>query len=401
MLLVCLALLMLLSAMGCTVTALTDTAPGSPASAQIPIGSGWPVIPAPVLMFEDYELPPSCFVTDLDDRRAIYEQSLNQHYPDAAFGIVDMKSGEHFTLLETPVNARQRYSMFSPRISGDLIAWEEVSPNESTAPDDAQWRLYAARVDWKTRSIGVPVLVDYGNTGKVARPFYGFDENALVWSRSTDRSFVGTESASRSSLLRRDLSSNDVVTVFRSVRGWKAVCVDGDATLLTETRESQQGSERLVIIDSVTGERHRTFSLPQSQRAAHFARSFDNLLVYSAFDDENQPWPSLYAVEPEGTVTLVCRNALDPVSFGPWMLFERIVLSRGQGGVSEVGCLAGLSADSRTIFVHDQAPSGFWQTPMSASTHSQQDRMAVTLDLAPYVEDSRDAMSVVRIYRIR
>lgn len=369
--------------------------PAESASSEAQPSTEWEEIAAPALAYADFQLPPSCLVEDLDGGYAVYQQNLHQQYPEQCFGLMDLSTGEYFTVLGEPVNAEGSYFMCSPRLGGGWIAWEEVSPNESIEPDKADWRLYAARVDFANRRIETPVLVDSGNTALYARPFYGFRGDSLIWSRNLT-SMNQEARQPHSELLSRVPSAADEVVLFESGRNWRAVCVEGDVVTVTEAPDSSEDAERVIVIDATSGATLGECTLPDGAQSAHFARyAEDGTILYGAFPGQNVQWPNLYAVN-GGEQSVVRARSMDAVRLGKYHLFERVVESGPRGLTSQ---LWGLSAESCTVFMLDERTEGLWQTPMCASTDDAGGVLAVTLDLAPYVADQSMARTMIRVYR--
>lgn len=364
---------------------------------QVPWEDGEP----PELESRDFTVPAGLLISDCEGRYAIYEQNLFQEYPANAFGILDMETGTHFEVLGTPVNSQRKYSMFSPRIGEGWIAWEEVSPDESFDPNNTDWALYAAALDLENRRIGDPVLIDRGNTSLIRRPFYGFSGSTLIWSRNIMPHSVQESSSHGSKLVSRELSGpSPERIVFESHRNWRAVCVSGPATTITELAEEGEAGERVVVVDSLRGVVEQQALLPAGHVSSHFAQAADGAVFYSAFVSANKPWPNLYEARQAGNTRMIRANAMDPVPFGPWLLFERITSAGPVGNRSEISSLCGLSPSDRKVFVLDQADLGYWQTPICLSADDAQTLIAVTLQMSPSVEDQSEAHEVVRVYRL-
>ena len=360
----------------------------------------WQDTTAPDLEYQDYQIPAGALVTDCDDRHAIYEQSLAQEYPSEAFGILDMETGEHFEVLGEAINSQRKYSMFSPRIGEGWIAWEEVSPNESSDPNNAEWRLYAAALDVENRQIGYPVLVDSGNTSIVARPFYGLSGSRLIWSRNLRPRSVQESSAHHSRLMSRDLTHGAEEVILESTRNWIAVCVSELTTTIIEDPEPEERGERIVVADSRTGDVRYSAQLPKNHNTSHFARAVDGAVLYDAFTNPNEPWPNLYVISEDDPPESVRANSMDPVPFGPWLLYEQVVSTGPAGHREEVSRLCGMSPATREVFVLDETETGLWQTPLRVSPDTTQTLIAVTLYLSPWVENQDTPHEIVRVYRL-
>lgn len=327
----------------------------------------------------DFRLPAGCLVSDYRAGIAIYQQTLWQPYPQQRFGMIDLTTGEYSVVVASPVNSRLEYSMFSPKIGEGWIAWEEVGPNESREPQNADWVLYAAPLDAATRAVGTPMMVDAGNTSVVPRPFYGFDGGTLIWSRGKGPRQGGGRGAS--ALVSRQLPSESVHTLYESDNGWRAVCVCGESVTITEARENRESAERVLVLDSRSGALQRSVQLPAEQSTSHFARvAAEGRIIYSAFTRKDTGWPNLYVIDQDGESRLICRNAMDAVPLGEWMLFERVPTTVSQ--------LCGVSLATGSIITLNKAPLGYWQTPMAVSVGQETTMTVVTLDLAAYDESS-------------
>lgn len=392
------------AAVACTIAAALALSVGCSAEEQptesstpsVPVAQEWEEVAAPEWPYTDFNLPASCFIEDLDGDFAVYQQNLHQRYPGQSLGLLALATGEYFTVLEQPVMAERGYFMCSPRIGDGWIAWEEVSPNEAANPDNADWRLYAAPLDFAARRAGEPVLVDSGNTSIYVRPFYGFDGDTLVWSRNlvAKRQEMPQH---HSELMSRVLSEPDEAVLFESPRNWRAMCVEGDTVTIIESPEPSELSERVVVLDAATCEVTQEFALPEGLQSAHFARvATEGTVLYAAFANQAAQWPDLYVAE--GDVQgMVRARSMDPVGVGDYFVFER-VLDDGTRGLRSQ--LWGLSVESRSVFLLDERSKGLWQTPMCASTNSADGVLAVALDLAPYVDDQSQARTIVRVYRL-
>ena len=133
----------------------------------------------------EFELPPGCEVTDNTDSLAAYAQNTGRQYPTSVFGLMDLASGKQRIVLTEPAGTERSFDAFTPMLSDDWLAWEEVSAGEANAMRDAKWRLYAARIDRAQLRIGSPVLVDEASTDYKLRPHYGVEGSVVYWSVST------------------------------------------------------------------------------------------------------------------------------------------------------------------------------------------------------------------------
>jgi hypothetical protein len=334
-------------------------------------------------------LPAGCYVSDHTAGLAAYSQATGVEYPRDTLGLLDLATGRYRTVLPRPVDADRRFDVFTPRLSDEWLAWEEVSPGEGHDPANAVWRLYAARIDPETLAIDEPALIDQGRTAVAPRPFYGVNGGVLVWTAGA------TDAAPRApagrALMEIDPATGETREVYRAPAPIERLRVrDGLAVLGHRGTESEAETVEVVSIES--GEVVDS-ARPSGGPLSHFPDYSERVLVWTAFEHATAPWPDLYLREARGGDVLLARDAMDPRLVDGYVLYERVSRTGGPGGPGIEIWMADLARRERSLVLSGDA-THMWQ----ASLTGDPGRVVCFADTGPW--SGPDACTLVRVVKV-
>lgn len=363
-------------------------------------------VPAPELAFREYSLPVGCAVTDANERWAVYVRTTFAAYPGAVFGLLDLKTGRRHEILSSPVGSARRFSAFAPRISEDWIVWEEVSPDESAAPRNAEWRLYAAPLDTSRQAIGPPQLIDEGTTDFKLRPMYDVVGSTVCWTVNTVPS-ARQEYVSRSGTVAAvDLDSGARRTLFESSRSVPTLRADESRIVVTEVASGTASPYRQSthVVDVASGRLLGYLDLGNRFSLSHTVDFSAGRFAWASFLQDGAQWPAVHIRDARGTVALAAVDAMDPAFFGDYVAFESIATSLAGGSVTRTArqiWLANPDADTRALLLETSDASGtggWWQI---AASSGPPETLVLWNDLGPWTEDQSEARTLVRVYDAR
>lgn len=404
------------------------SAPGSPMTpppsvGQHPMGTAAEVYPAtisfadgtlPELSYREFELPPGVNMTDRTERLAAY--ALNDpDFRHPVFGLLDLTSGVSRVVLRRGVNEARGYATLTPKLSDSWMAWEEVSPDETTDPNSSRWALYAARVDADRLALGKPILVDRGVTNYKLRPHYVVLGSTVYWSANMRPGPHQEDFPRSASICALDLSTGGRKVLRETDTSYPTLCAADGLLSATEIVSPMLAHRvRVLLIDPETGDLVLARDLNNNWRVSHFVRASRDWLAWAVQPADGSEWPSLYvaprnqpASSTAGTlsradVLMAGIESIDPAFFGQHLAFESVEISSGGG-------MGGLTSRARRIWVadlehrtrsvlletQDDRADGWWQT--CASSRRTQG-LLLWNDLGPWVENETEARTLVRLY---
>ncbi len=369
---------------------------------------------APELSYREFELPPGVNITDRTDRLAAY--ALNDPaFRHPVFGLLDLRTGVSRVVLRRGVNEQRGYATLTPKLSDSWMAWEEVSPDETTDPNNSQWALYAARIDADRLALGKPILVDRGVTNYKLRPHYVVLASTVYWSVNTRPGPHQEDFPRSASICALDVSTGARKVLRETSTSYPTLCAADGLLSATEIVSPVLAHRvRVLLVDPATGYLVLAGELNNTWRVSHFVRASRDWLAWAVQPADGSEWPNLYVaprnqpVSPaDGTlsrrdVLMAGIESIDPAFFGPYLAFESVEASSGDsmGGVTSRArriWVTDLERRTRSVLLEtrDDDTGGWWQT-CAAGRRTQ--ALLLWNDLGPWVEDQTQAKTLVRLY---
>jgi hypothetical protein len=359
-------------------------------------------IAAPSIQHADLPLPPKCTLEDYTDTLAAYTRMPEATHTTDAIGLLDLTTGSHSDVLVDAVNAAGRYDVFAPRLSDSVVAWEEVTPGEGDDMGHAGWRLYAATIDSRALTMGRPTLVAEGRTEAVQRPFYGVDGSTVYWTSVASGATRGAGPVAADTVMARVVAGGVPRVVHRSsaiIDGFK---LSSGVIVLTEARSAPtDGAASLltaVALRASDGRVLRSADLHNAFGLSHFADFADGWFVWTEYPAQGAE-PSVYAMDPAGTVLFAGMSSVNPMASPGLAFFESRETTGSATARREVRILRGLDLAKRTRFelartVRDT--DGAWHTTVAGG---RPHTLVAYNDAWTTTEGPAAATTRVRVYR--
>ena len=359
-------------------------------------------VDAPAIAYKDWELPAKATLEDYTDNFAVYDLASEMEHPNAYLGVLDLHTGRSSIFLKEAVNAADRWDMFSPRLSDQVIAWEEVTPGEGDDMGNAGWRLYAAKFDRASLRIGKPVKVAEGRTDTISRPFYGVYGTTVCWTRMSMAAARKQRRAPADSVESLDLATGKTRTVHASLHiidGFKLSQGVAITTEMTGTPTADTVTPlTAVAVDAATGKVLRSAPLGNGYSLSHFADYADGWFFWTEIADGGGE-PIAYIMDPQGHVSLAGYRSANPMISPRYAFCQSSAATGSPSAPRQVAQIRGVDLQARTRFILTATypdTNGTWRHTIAGS---RRNTLVLYSDPWLYDEHPEYQTSPVRVYR--
>jgi hypothetical protein len=271
--------------------------------------------------YREYRLRGNWSVWSYTDQLAALTKSVRGRYPALRIHLMRLSDGAVRPALSRPLNARFRFEIANVAASDDWLVWEEVGPGDDLEVR-VPWRLYAARLDPVTLTVGAPRLLVNGHTASTSRPLIDVDGDRLAWMvnvrRKPGRSYRGE-------LQVVDLRRNCRLFAWQAGPGQvlSTPSLQGDQVWANVTGRGICRGPRLLVFTLPDAEPGLALDLDEGFGTNHWQAVRDGRVAWSAFTSPDAPYPTLYVRTPDGVVQTVADQSSEPTFVGGLLFYER------------------------------------------------------------------------------
>ncbi len=383
------ALMIVLMTSGCARSRGVSTVQAS-VSSPYPAVSSFVETAAPTMRYRDFALAGSYGVAAYTDRFALLVRNTGARYPSGELHLLDLRDGSRKALLTTPRERRLGYDILGYKLSDEVVAWEECSPNDLDDPQHLGWALLASKFDAAKGLVGSSVTLDRSTGGRRGRPMFGVDGTRVVWMQNTLVIRDGRVSGQRDGIVKsQDLRGGSARVVATSAAGFETLTLSEGRPLL-QSWDATGPSHTLRILEPAGAAKAMTLG---PAPVSHFPAAHAGRVAWAAGSPASD-WPSLYLRGPSGGIALVGADALDPVFAAAELFFESNETS-GAAHRADIWVSRPDSGVKAKLVETDVSTEGWWH-PALAQGYLARTFVAFN-DLSPW-NGGKDPRTLIRVY---